>query len=93
MPFIYCVCSLLFAFSIIQIRIEETRVNKAKDFSKYVFAIMFPIVFNPKSIRNIHRVIFTILKEITCFIYPPLISRFNPRKMLIVIDIISKTYI
>ena len=41
---------------IIQINIDKDKVSMEKAFSKFVSANMFPIVFNPNIIINIHNI-------------------------------------
>jgi hypothetical protein len=78
---------------IVQIRKEKVSVSIAKNFSKVVLAITFPIVFNPKTIRKNHKEIFTILVDMTSLIYFPLIRRIAYKKRLIITEIVSKAYI
>lgn len=77
----------------IQSSIAEANVNKAKDFSKYVSAKIFPIVFKPNSIIKIHKMMLTTFCDINAFTYAPLINRIENSKRFISIDIVSKTYI
>lgn len=94
MPFYFVRCSFFLSLvRIIQIRNDETNVSIAKNFSKFVWAMMFPTVFNANRTKNIHKNIFTIFSGIKFFKYSPFIKRIEHKRRLIAIEIDSKTYI
>lgn len=80
-------------FKMIQISIEAASVSIPKNFSNVVSARIFPIVFNPKSTKNIHNTTFTTFGGKISFMYFPFTRRMKHKKRLIRMEMISKTYI
>ena len=76
-----------------KIKTEKAKVKRAKNFSKLVLAMIFPIVFKPNSTKKAHKVIFTAFIEISSLMYFPFINRIENSKRLMMIEMLSKTYI
>jgi hypothetical protein len=78
---------------IFQINIADRPVNIAKNFSKKVFAKMFPIVFRIKMAKKIHNIIFTTWFENLYLTRLPFINKTQDKNTFIRIEMLSKTYI
>ena len=76
-----------------QIKIAESPVNIANNFSKVVFAKMFPIVFRTKIAKKVHKITFITLSESLYSIMLSFINKIIDKNIFIRIDIVSKTYI
>ena len=78
---------------IFQVNIADRHVNNAKNFSKFVFAKMFPNVFKTNSPKKIHKIISIVLIENLNFTKLPFINKIQDKNTFMSIEIVSNTYI
>lgn len=71
----------------------DSPVSNAKNFSKFVFAKIFPMVLSTKSTKKIHKITFCVLFETLNLVRLTFISNIHERNRFIKIEIDSKIYI
>jgi len=71
----------------------KTKVTIAKNFSKFVFANIFPIVFRRNSIRKHHSKLFIVLFVNIGFTKLAFMDKIKIKNKFIIIEIVSKAYI
>lgn len=86
-------CFRYFFLSIIPMIKAKINVNTAKNFSKFVFANIFPIVFRMKSMRKHHNTMFIVFFVNIGFTKFAFIDKIKIKNKFIIIEIVSKAYI